>query len=239
MSDTDSIIEATTVSIKTLVDGTMRATIQIEPYRMQDWVSLGLGQPGIPIAVARLGGAAASSPNLETPKHPKGQYGDEAEQLWLSGIFMTKRMCEAVGTDKDFLYWLRQQQCCVRQHNHGGDVVAAHVRRVSEGAGVGIKPEYMAVPMCDKHHTLQHQKGYSSVIEGGIEGASELARQHRRRWAWEALKRELGYESWRDIPPDEVIEWARNHELLDLFPNRYIERANEISQAKKKSPLPE
>jgi hypothetical protein len=45
------------------------------------------------------------------------------------------------------------------------DVVCAHVRRVSEGAGTGYKPKLFAVPLTDKEHRYQHQHGELACIE--------------------------------------------------------------------------
>lgn len=102
---------------------------------------------------------------VETPK--KGEWGKEAQILRQSGFFRSPAVWRAVGTDKDYLEWLKTQECAAK-HLGGceGDIVAAHVRRISNGSGVGIKPkEFSAIPLCHRHHMLQHQKGESEFHE--------------------------------------------------------------------------
>jgi hypothetical protein len=53
-------IEGTTARISTLVDGTLRVTIDIEPYNAQK-AFLALGIPGTAVAVAVLGGTEEES----------------------------------------------------------------------------------------------------------------------------------------------------------------------------------
>lgn len=44
-------------------------------------------------------------------------------------------------------------------------VVCAHVRRVSQGAGTGYKPKLFAIPLTDSEHRYQHQHGELACIE--------------------------------------------------------------------------
>lgn len=71
--------------------------------------------------------------------------------------------------DKHYRDWLTYQPCCVcgggEWHNGTLRSQAAHVRRVSKGAGTGIKPAYQCVPLCHKCHHMQHQHGESAVAE--------------------------------------------------------------------------
>lgn len=104
-----------------------------------------------------------ATPKQESKKKPYGEYARELHRLgwwWQPGVL------EAIGTDAQFLEWIRRQPCAAA-HLGGcdGDVVAAHVRRIANGAGTGIKPNnYSAIPLCHKHHALQHQHGESALV---------------------------------------------------------------------------
>ena len=100
-------------------------------------------------------------------KQEKGPYGNywrhvfagtsiQDQQVFLSDYV---GILELLGTDEHFLDWLRQQDCAIHSEDCQGQTVPAHVRRVGKGAGVGIKPAFSAIPLCQYHHEQQHQKG--------------------------------------------------------------------------------
>lgn len=71
--------------------------------------------------------------------------------------------------DKAFQEWVRTQPSCIS----GGfsewvDGVGrneyCHVRRVANGAGVGIKPPFSGVPMTHAEHAMQHQHGEAHLL---------------------------------------------------------------------------
>lgn len=67
-----SAIPAASVSLKTLADGTLRMTFDIEPAQAKDAFSL-FAAPGTPVAIAALQvGYAAKSPEPEPQKEPIG-----------------------------------------------------------------------------------------------------------------------------------------------------------------------
>lgn len=85
------------------------------------------------------------------------------------------------GRDRDFLEWLSYQPSAVdRSWNQWdsergcGRNIAAHVRRVNRGAGLGIKPPFSAIPLT---HT-QHLNEDAYPIEWRIEQADI----HLERW---------------------------------------------------------
>lgn len=122
------------------------------------------------------------------------------------------------GTDADYLAWIRTKSCCApRLGVCGGDVVAAHVRRIANGAGTGIKPPYSAVPLCDKHHKEQHQYGESAV--GGKEYLDKKRGEFVTEWAKGKLKQILGVESLKDALPDLVYAWAESVDLVKYLPS--------------------
>ena len=214
------VIQATTVSMKTLTDGTLRAVIQIEPYHLKDWVNLGLGESGVAVAVARLTERAQEGGSVPDPG-PATDYGREAEKLWTSGFLFHVDVCSVLGSDEEFLNWIRQKECCVNMDGHSGDIVAAHVRRVADGSGMGIKPEYSALPMCDGHHHQQHQQGYGAVLEGGKDGAQAMVRQYRRRWGWGKLREIMEVPSMKLADPLDVRAWAEENNLDRYLPQNY------------------
>lgn len=152
---------------------------------------------------------------------PKGAFGAPAAVLWKSGFLGHEAVWRACGTDADFLIWLRRQKCCVPPEFGvcAGDVAAMHVRRVANGAGAGIKPEYSAVPGCDRHHGLQHAQG-----ESACGGAALLDRQrmtHLRRWAWECLRELASVESMSAAAPQMIRAWADAAGVSQLLPEGY------------------
>lgn len=59
--------------------------------------------------------------------------------------------------EKAFIKWIQQKPSCLSGDTH--NVVCAHVRRVSEGAGTGRKPRLFAVALTQDEHAHQHQHG--------------------------------------------------------------------------------
>ncbi len=155
-------------------------------------------------------------------KREKGPYGKEARDLWRSGFFSMRRVQELVGTDMEFIEWLRTRKCAVDYEECGpcgGDVVAAHCRRISAGAGKGIKPEYSALPVCNTHHQIQHQKGEEAI--GGREWMELTARRCAQEWAWNKWVADKGYSSMTFVAPAEVFRWASRYGLDQYLPLVY------------------
>ena len=152
-------------------------------------------------------------------------YGDMSATLMLSSFFRSANVWEAIGTDEQYLEWLRTQPCAYcGDHdfvNGTGLCEAAHVRRVANGSGASIKPKYSAIPLCRTHHRKQHNEGESAL------GSEDWWRSKRisyiRRWCKLTLKSILGYESWKYIPPSEVYDWAEKHGVENLLPKDYID----------------
>ena len=161
----------------------------------------------------------------EVEKVPhRGNYGMEARALKLSSFFQSPDVWKQIGTDEQYLNWVRGQPCSVCGNfnylEDGREVCeAAHVRRVEAGAGTGIKPKYSAIPLCHQHHKLQHQKGESAI--GGQEELDKMRMFHVEQWAWDTLKHKLGYDSWKYVPPNVLKGWADDHNLLKYLPEEY------------------
>lgn len=125
------------------------------------------------------------------------------------------------GGKRNGLDWLKTEPCCIRgslvaDKAHDGDVVPAHVRRIAAGAGTGVKPEYSAVPMCDRHHGLQHQHGESEV--GGKDFMDAERARHLSRWMARTCFRmpSMGY-----VQPMQLFVWAKARDLEHYLPEEY------------------
>lgn len=159
---------------------------------------------------------------------PKGDHGNEARALRQSSFFRTPAVWKSIGTDAQFLEWIRHQHCayCGKQDHVSeigeGRCEAAHVRRVENGSGTGIKPKYSAIPLCHLHHRMQHNRGEESL--GDREWWGEQRIKFVQQWGWESLKEQLGYESWKDVPIEVLRTWAEEHGVSNLLPIAYLEK---------------
>lgn len=196
-------IQGTRKAIKEMADGTLRIQIDIEPRDKKQFHEL-FPEIDTPVAIAPLVPVAEGVASV-IAKHGQGLYGQQAKELRLSSFFRRPEVWRAVGTDQQFLDWIKTQDCAANRP-HNGDIVPAHVRRVAGGAGIGIKPDYSAIPLCDAHHQLQHQKGESEIAPR--EWWDQKRIEYLVKWCWETLKKDLGYNSWSEVPPWIMLQWA-------------------------------
>ena len=142
-------------------------------------------------------------------------HGDYARKLHAKGFFRAPKVWAALGTDEEYQAWCREHACAVC-----GDpgTVFAHVRRVHRGAGMGIKPEWSGLPLCDSCHTIQHNEGYSAVHSGGLDWFEKAATRYVEDWAHARLVTYFGAESLTEIQPDSIIEWAQHHDCGVYLP---------------------
>lgn len=152
-------------------------------------------------------------------------FGKQASELYKAGFFFNPHVMAAVGSDQQYLEWLKTQPCCVNGpvirteipgHTHFGDVVPAHVRRIAAGAGTSLKPEFSAVPMCDMHHKMQHQHGESVV--GGKTFLDNQRARHLSRWM---AQRVFNTASMGHVNPGEVTVWAVANNISHYLPESY------------------
>ena len=206
--------------ITTMADGSVRLQIDLPDTLLQ--TAARLCPHGQLVGIAPIQQRADVPHGTDDSPH-NGRHSDSATMLWLSSFFLTPDVWERIGPDSDFLAWCRGQVCVVTGERGTDDdpVQAAHVRRVSDGAGTGIKPRYSAVPMLASVHRRQHEQGESAV--GGREALDKARIETVRLWAWRRLKRVLGYESWRDVPPDELVAWAEKNEVVRHLPRGYAD----------------
>lgn len=150
---------------------------------------------------------------------PVTTYGLLAAKLRQSSFFRSADVWQAVGTDREFLDWIPTQTCCVKAPYHVGDVIAAHVRRVADGAGTGLKPPYSAVPLCTHHHDIQHNQGEGAI--GGKEFLDQARIETLVKWGWADLKKQLGYAHWSEVPPRVLNTWAMENRVINYLPPEY------------------
>jgi hypothetical protein len=205
-------IAAIVSGFRSLADDTVRFQIDVEPRDAEAALRM-LARRGTNVAIAVLTDEAAVAADQG--------HGEFARALHASGFFFSPDVWRAAGTDKEFLTWLKRQKCMAGGIDCAGDIVAAHVRKVSEGAGVGIKPEYCAVPLCHHHHQLQHDKGYSAVHVEGIDGFMAARAHYCADWAKQAIKTKLGVESLREVSPAMMLAWAEPRNLERYLPREY------------------
>jgi hypothetical protein len=173
----------------------------------------------------QVGAAFAEIDKRTTQKEsPKWDSQDKnwQEQLWTSIFLRTPAVWRKAGSDEQFLDFLRGQPCAFCRNfdylTGSGEkrCEAAHVRRVANGAGVGIKPEYSAIPLCRDHHRLQHNEGESAL--GDDDWWSKKRVLYLRTWVWEVIKQDLGVESMKDAQAIDVYKWASDRGVEAFLP---------------------
>ena len=181
---------------------------------------LGMIEKQVAVAFAEIGEEKQQD---NVPKEETKLFGKYATELYRLGWFYNPVVLSNIGSDEEFLTWVEQQPCCIPEspHLHEGDIVAAHVRRIADGAGIGIKPAYSAIPLCNRHHQIQHNQG--EVAIGGKGWCDKQRQNFLKEWASSTLAKKLDYSSMGMVPTDELLTWARKHNLEGTLPSCYRE----------------
>jgi hypothetical protein len=199
----------------TLADGTLRIKIDLPETETKHFHDLFMvhGQ----VAVAPMNPVA-----LAAQKSPE-EYGENAKALWLSGFFGVPEVWKAAGSDDEFLAFVRTQKCIARNgaHRCDGPIQAAHVWRLRDGFGKGVKGPYAAVPLCALHHQAQHNSGEDAI--GGRSYMEQQRYETVREWVWSVMKDDIGVASMRDAPPIKVLAWAQTKGIEQHLPAVYRE----------------
>ncbi len=181
-------------------------------------------------------GEAAHIPDSEKP----GEHGKYWQGLIRQGLFNAPPVLKAIGTDDDYQEWVQKQPSCLSKETDWIEDIGesrceyAHVRRVSEGSGTSIKPDYFGVPMTHEEHAMQHSSGETVALNryGKRHRKSQIsdtevaawfekkAVQYRMEWASTTLIKTLGYDRRRDCPPEAVQEWISEHGLDRFYRDR-------------------
>ena len=231
-------------TMKELVDGTIRVQIDIDPPYREAFLKY-FSEIGVAVGLVRLNEGEAAEPAKQAPK--KKPYGEYAAELHRLGWWWQPGVLEAIGSDAQFLEWIRQQPCAMTgAYDSGVDACgsfierceAAHVRRIAGGAGLAEKPKFSAIPLTHKWHDAQTRFGEGVfVVTVGIEppkhgsGITDEMHAQGRQWmdaqrqkyvvAWasQMLARQLGAESMGYVEPAALVAWANKHGLT--VPHKY------------------
>lgn len=172
---------------------------------------------------AKHGYGIATTDRLpETPKTTSNDNGAHYQALYQSGFFNNPALWRWAGTDGDYQEWVRNQSSCVsgkQDWNNGvGKCEYAHVRRVANGAGTGIKPEYCGVPLTHEEHALQHAQGETALLrafninfETAPEWFEKQAVKYRTDWIKSEIYAYFDVGSLKEIEPAEFAAWARQN----------------------------
>jgi len=184
--------------------------------------------------------------HIVEPEKP-GEHGKYWQGLIRAGVFNAPPVLQAIGSDAEYQEWIQKQPSCLSKESDWieelgeGRCEYAHVRRISEGSGTGIKPDYFGVPLTHKEHHSQHQCGQEFMLDkywaivstankkiqpiswsrkDAREWFEKKAVAYRLEWASTTLVKTLGYERRRDCPPEAVKEWSSEHGLDQYFPRK-------------------
>lgn len=214
-----SAVTGTRKQIKEMADGTVRVAVDIDPEFKKTFMTE-FGEIDTKVVIA-----------LMLPEHRQREQesqqsndGKFYQALHKAGFFIVPAVCQAVGTDDQYLDWIRQQPKSATGRLPGGEsgpIVPAHVRRVNLGAGKGIKPPYAAIPLTDAEHRLQHQKGESGVHENGKNWFDAKRVQYLTSWVKSCLYKHFNIQSLTELSADDFKAWAQYHNLMNYIPQAW------------------
>ncbi len=228
-------VQATVSKYMSLADGTLRIQVDIHQRDTRQALEL-LAEVGRVVAIAGLTESLETLAYLfteedklqdDTPKYLENEGDNQAgklmQALYRGGWFHAPKVLEALGKDAEFLQFTRAQGvcwCCSAFEDEGASIVAAHYRKVSSGAGTGVKPPYSAIPLCSRCHDKQHQHGYA--VLGTNDWWEAKVAEMRQRWGHERMRAIFETESMTAIPAKWIVEWALEHELNAHIPKEFL-----------------
>jgi hypothetical protein len=216
MSDVNAIA-GNLVSYRTLADGALRITVDLPETETQHFHAL------FP-AVHREVAITPLRPVQAAASRTSDDYGAQAQELKLSAFTRTLAVWRASGADSAFLEWVRTQKCVARSGLPcDGPIQAAHVWRLKDDFGKGVKGDYAAVPLCAFHHRLHHQETEDAI--GGREYMEAQRVKTVSGWVWAVIKDDIGVASMRDADPAKVLAWCQKRGIDQYLPQVYREAA--------------
>jgi hypothetical protein len=206
--DNPAAVMGTTHNGRSLEDGSIELTIVISPDEALKVTSFGMMNHGANIGMVLL-------------NYKPAKWGKQSQQLRLSSFFRTPKVWQAIGSDQHYQDWCRSQPSAYsrRKGTESDPMQYAHVRRVADGSGTGIKPSHSGIPLLASEHARQHHHGES--VLGGKAWADKQRITHVVHWAWETLKGRLGYEHWPQVPPEKLLDWAKRNDVDQYLPQCY------------------
>lgn len=104
MRDDPAAVMASTGQVRTMADGSLRISIEIEPRHAKDAFAL-FGAPGTPVALARVTPQAAVAETrremVQEPADEKGLYGAAYTSLFRAGFWFAPAVQKAFGVDEE------------------------------------------------------------------------------------------------------------------------------------------
>lgn len=221
---------------RSLVDGTLVIPMAFDPlYSKQAFEFFGglAGRPGVAVPLTQQ--AAQKHMQQQTINNyqadvkqlqNKSKYGHFAALLDKGGFWHQLPVLKAIGDEKAYMAWCRHQPCMVSEHHMGGwDMDKGEMRseydhvNTAKNSGTGFRnEEYHGLPLCKECH--QHFKGQLGCFSRHDETIDKV-RQHQHQWARQKLKKTLGFDSWKDVPPLMFYEWAKKFSVHNLVPYQY------------------
>lgn len=206
-----SAVTGTRRKMREMADGTLRVEVDIDP-RFKKQFMTEFSNIDTRVAVALL----KSEAQIQRESEDSGKM---AQALVQSGFFLAPEVCRVLGSDDQFLKWIRRHKVSATKNpeNPVNDPIeAAHVRRVANGAGTSIKPPYSAIPLLRSEHDLQTQKGESFVAPR--EQWEKWRNQYLVSWCKVRMYQIFGIESLKELDQTEFNRWAREHDLIRFVP---------------------
>lgn len=246
MSDDYTAVMGNVVKHRSMADGTIRVEVDLvtpddETYEL---AVTKVARVGAPLALARLSQEAAANHQAQgvqkqAEEEEPPSYGDKIALLYRSGSLRAPAVLLALGADRLYQDWCREQVCVVC----GGwdydpdsaihSVEYAHVRRANN-SGTALKPEYSGVPMCHHHHHVQHNQGEAECLNEWHYGepfTPDEAKQwfdrkvveHLERWSHERLRQIFEVDHLKHVPPEQIADWFHHHDLGPYLPRGFEE----------------
>lgn len=216
MSDVHAIA-GNLVGYRTLADGALRITVDLPETETQHFHALfPVVHCEVAVAPMRPVQMAAASQTLD--------FGQQAKILRASNFCTRPEVWRAAGSDEQFLAWVRTQKCVARSGQPcDGPIQAAHVWRLKDDFGKGVKGPYAAVPLCAFHHRLHHQETEDAI--GGRQYMEDKRWEVVIAWVWATIKDDLLVASMRDAEPAKVLAWCQKRGVAQYLPAEYREAA--------------
>lgn len=205
-----SAVTGTRKQIKEMADGTIRVSIDVDPDCKKLFMTE-FGEIDTKVAIALM----KSESRVRQEKEDSGKM---AQALHVSGFFLAPLVCMALGSDDQFLSWIKEHDFSAtgKAELIDDQIVPAHVRRVANGSGTGIKPPYSAIPLLNSEHQLQHQKGESAIAPR--EQWDKWRNQYLTDWCKSRMYQIFGIETLKDLDQFEFNRWARENNVIQHVP---------------------
>lgn len=96
--DAPAVVAGSTTTVKTMADGTLRVSVDVEPRHAQAAFAM-FGAPGTPVALARLTAAAAVTEMRQAQQEVGNDYGHHYAVLYKRGWFHNPKVIAGFRID--------------------------------------------------------------------------------------------------------------------------------------------